>query len=76
VQRRDVGGAVGGDPLCLREQVRAVQPAREERELVPALDTIAAFAFGGDPRAARALGGRFAGDRSSDAAEMLASLDD
>jgi 4-hydroxy-3-methylbut-2-enyl diphosphate reductase len=50
-------------------------PPPELRELVPALDTIAAFAFGGDPAAARALGGRFAGDRASDAAEMLASLD-
>ena len=50
-------------------------PPPELRELVPALDTIAAFAFGGDPAAARALGGRFAGDRSADAAEMLASLD-
>ena len=50
-------------------------PPPELRELVPALDTLAALAFGGDPQAARALGGRFAGDRSADAAEMLASLD-
>jgi len=50
-------------------------PPPELRELVPALDALAAVAFGGDPGAARALGGRFAADRASDAAEMLASLD-
>ena len=50
-------------------------PPPELRELVPALDALAAFAFGGDPQAARALGGRFAADRASDASEMLASLD-
>src|SRR6476620_4857824 len=50
-------------------------PPPELRELVPALDTLAAVAFGGDPQAARALGGPFAGDRAADAAEMLASLD-
>ena len=50
-------------------------PPPELRELVPALDALAAFAFGGDPQAARALGGRFAGDRAADASEMLASLD-
>jgi 4-hydroxy-3-methylbut-2-enyl diphosphate reductase len=49
-------------------------PPPELRELVPALDALAALAFGGDPQKARALGGRFAGDRASDAAEMLASL--
>ena len=36
-------------------------PPPELRELVPALDTIAAFAFGGDPAAARALGGTIRG---------------
>ena len=50
-------------------------PPPELRELVPALDALAAVAFGGDPQAARALGGPFAGDRTSDAAEMLARLD-
>ena len=35
-------------------------PPPELRELVPALDALAALAFGGDPQAARALGGRFA----------------
>ena len=50
-------------------------PPPELRELVPALDALAALAFGGDPAVARSLGGRFAGDRASDASEMLASLD-
>ena len=50
-------------------------PPPELRELVPALDSLAAVAFGGDPEAARSLGGPFAGDRASDAAEMLARLD-
>jgi len=50
-------------------------PPPELRELVPALDALAAIAFGGDPHAARALGGRFAQDRAADASEMLASLD-
>jgi 4-hydroxy-3-methylbut-2-enyl diphosphate reductase len=50
-------------------------PPPELRELVPALDALAAVAFGGDPEAARALGGPFAGDRSSDATEMLARLE-
>ena len=39
-------------------------PPPELRELVPALDALAAVAFGGDPAAAKALGGRFAGDRA------------
>jgi len=50
-------------------------PPPELRELVPALDVLAALAFGGDPTAAKALGGSFAGDRAADASEMLASLD-
>ncbi len=51
-------------------------PPPELRELVPALDALAAVVFGGDPGAAQALGGPFAGDRASDAADMLARLDD
>jgi len=63
------------------ERVRVIDedeyfpPPPELRELVPALDALAAFVFGGDPPAARALGGGFAGDRAADATEMLASLD-
>ena len=51
-------------------------PPPELRELVPALDALAAVAFGGDPQPRRALGGPFADDRTADASEMLASLDD
>jgi 4-hydroxy-3-methylbut-2-enyl diphosphate reductase len=50
-------------------------PPPELRELVPALDSVAAVVFGGDPEAARARGGPFAGDRASDAAAMLARLE-
>jgi 4-hydroxy-3-methylbut-2-enyl diphosphate reductase len=67
--------AEGVERVRVSDEDEYFPPPPELRELVPALDTIAAFAFGGAPRAARALGGRFAGDRSADAAEMLASLD-
>ena len=49
-------------------------PPRELRELMPALDTIAALAFGGDPAAARSTTGPFANDRTLDASHVLASL--
>ena len=42
-------------------------PPRELRELVPALDALGAFAFGGDPQAARERGGPFSDDRGVDA---------
>ena len=66
--------AQGVERVRVTDEDEYFPPPPELRELVPALDALAAFAFGGDPRAARALGGRFAGDRASDAAEMLASL--
>jgi 4-hydroxy-3-methylbut-2-enyl diphosphate reductase len=50
-------------------------PPRELRELLPALDALAAFAFGGDPQHARALGGPFLDDRALDASHVLSRLE-
>jgi 4-hydroxy-3-methylbut-2-enyl diphosphate reductase len=49
-------------------------PPRELRELVPLLDALSAFAFGGDPQAARELGGPFASDREADASSALGAV--
>ncbi len=49
-------------------------PPRELRELVPTLDSVAAFLLGGDPAAARARGGPFTEDRAVDASHALADL--
>jgi 4-hydroxy-3-methylbut-2-enyl diphosphate reductase len=51
-------------------------PPRELRELIPALDALAAFAVGGDPGRARAVGGPLVDDRSLDASAVLAALGD
>jgi 4-hydroxy-3-methylbut-2-enyl diphosphate reductase len=65
----------GVERVRVTEEDEYFPPPPELRELVPALDALAALAFGGDPAQAKALGGSFAGDRASDASEMLASLD-
>ncbi len=65
----------GVERVRVTEEDEYFPPPPELRELVPALDVLAAIAFGGDPKAARARGGRFAQDRAADASEMLASLD-
>jgi 4-hydroxy-3-methylbut-2-en-1-yl diphosphate reductase len=51
-------------------------PPRELRELIPALDAVAAFALGGDPTQARARGGPLVEDRDLDASAVLAALGD
>jgi 4-hydroxy-3-methylbut-2-enyl diphosphate reductase len=51
-------------------------PPRELRELLPALDTLVALAFGADPIAVRELGGPLASDRDRDASAVLAALAD
>jgi len=72
------------EALAPRDGVRAVRvtdedeyfpPPRELREVIPALDRLAALLVGGDPDAAAALGGPFADDRSLGASGVLASLD-
>ena len=67
--------AQGVERVRVTDEDEYFPPPPELRELVPALDALAAIAFGGDPAAAKALGGSFAGDRAADASEMLASLD-
>jgi 4-hydroxy-3-methylbut-2-enyl diphosphate reductase len=47
-------------------------PPRELREIMPALDRVAAFAVGGDPGAAVTAPGEFHDDRSVGAADVLA----
>ena len=44
------------------------------RELLPALDAVAALCLGGNPAAAAALGGPFTGDRVVDASDTLSGL--
>ncbi len=69
--------------LAPRDGVRAVRvtdedeyfpPPRELRELMPALDSLAALVFGGDPAAARDARGPFAGDRGLAASHVLGTL--
>ena len=49
-------------------------PPRELRELVPALDALAALMLGGDPDGARRLAGPFGTDRGAEAATVLGPL--
>lgn len=71
------------DRLCPEEGVERVHvtdedeyfpPPRQLRELMPLLDSLTAMAAGGDPAAARGLGGAFTDDRRMDASEALADL--
>jgi len=66
----------GVEPVFVTDEDEYFPPPRELRELVPALDGIAALVFGGDPAAARALGGPFSLDREADASVALAALAD
>ena len=50
-------------------------PPRELRELIPALDAVAALVLGGDVTAS-AAGGPFADDRTLDASNVLAAFGD
>jgi 4-hydroxy-3-methylbut-2-enyl diphosphate reductase len=49
-------------------------PPRELRDLMPAVDALAALSLGGSPPAAAARGGPFTGDRAVDASDTLARL--
>ena len=53
----------GIEPVYVTDEDEYFPPPRELRELVPALDVVAALALGGDPRASRELGGPFSADR-------------
>ncbi len=66
----------GVQPVFVTGEDEYFPPPRELRELMPALDALTAFAFGGDPQAARGQGGPFRDDRSVDASDVLAGLTD
>jgi 4-hydroxy-3-methylbut-2-enyl diphosphate reductase len=64
----------GVEPVFVTDEDEYFPPPRELRELVPALDVLAAFMLGGDPAAARARGGPFTSDRDADASLVLEKL--
>jgi len=64
----------GVEPVFVTDETEYFPPPRELRELVPALDALAALLVGGDPQAARAQGGQFTEDRATDASGVLAVL--
>jgi 4-hydroxy-3-methylbut-2-enyl diphosphate reductase len=66
----------GVEPVRVTEEDEYFPPPRELRELIPALDAMAALLLGGDPVAARAPRGPFTDDRALDASNVLASLGD
>ncbi|MBI2168281.1 MAG: 4-hydroxy-3-methylbut-2-enyl diphosphate reductase [Actinobacteria bacterium] len=68
--------AQGVELVHVTDEDEYFPPPRQLRDLMGALDAAAAIACGGDPRAARALGGPFSQDRSVDASEVLADLID
>jgi len=64
----------GVEPVYVTDEDEYFPPPRELRELVPALDGLAALVLGGDPVAARGRGGPFSDDRGVDASLVLADL--
>jgi 4-hydroxy-3-methylbut-2-enyl diphosphate reductase len=68
--------AAGVEHVRVTDEDEYFPPPRELRELMPALDALAAFVLGGDPAQARARGGPFSDDRSLDASQVLAGLGD
>jgi len=64
----------GVEPVFVTEEDEYFPPPRELRELMPALDSLAALVLGADPVAARARGGPFSDDRDADASLVLADL--
>ncbi len=66
--------SAGVERIRVTDEDEYFPPPRELRELIPALDAAVAFAFGGDPTAARRAEGPFAADRTLDASHVLAGL--
>ncbi|HMF81695.1 MAG TPA: 4-hydroxy-3-methylbut-2-enyl diphosphate reductase [Acidimicrobiia bacterium] len=64
----------GVEPVYVTDEDEYFPPPRELRELVPALDGLAALVLGGDPVSARRRGGPFSDDRGIDASRVLADL--
>ena len=63
----------GVEAVRVTDEDEYFPPPRELREMIPALDAVAAFMLGGAPRT---TGGPFAEDRTLDASGVLAGLDD
>jgi 4-hydroxy-3-methylbut-2-enyl diphosphate reductase len=64
----------GIERVLVTDEDEYFPPPRELRELIPALDSVAALLLGGDPVRARSLGGAFSNDRGIDASDALAGL--
>jgi 4-hydroxy-3-methylbut-2-enyl diphosphate reductase len=65
---------MGVESVRVTDEDEYFPPPRELREIVPALDALVAFALGGDPQHARALGGPFTEDRAVAASRVLVDL--
>jgi 4-hydroxy-3-methylbut-2-en-1-yl diphosphate reductase len=68
--------AHGVEGVRVTDEDEYFPPPRELRELVPALDAIAALVLGGDPTTAGTVGGPFCDDRTLDASQVLAAFTD
>jgi 4-hydroxy-3-methylbut-2-enyl diphosphate reductase len=66
----------GVEVVRMTDEDEYFPPPRELRELIPALDAVAALMLGGDVTAVRAPGGPFADDRTLDASKVLAAFGD
>jgi 4-hydroxy-3-methylbut-2-enyl diphosphate reductase len=64
----------GVESVFVTDEDEYFPPPRELRELMPALDALAAFVVGGNPADARDRGGPFSNDRDADASLVLADL--
>jgi 4-hydroxy-3-methylbut-2-en-1-yl diphosphate reductase len=64
----------GVEPVFVTDEDEYFPPPRELRELMPLVDALSAAMLGGDPDAARRLGGPFGEDRGADASAALSGL--
>jgi 4-hydroxy-3-methylbut-2-en-1-yl diphosphate reductase len=64
----------GVEEVDVTDEEEYFPPPRTLREVMPVLDTVAALATGGSPKAAAALGGSFSADRAVNASDTLAAL--
>jgi len=71
-----LGPAHGVDHVRVTDEDEYFPPPRELRELIPALDALAALVLGGDPTRARTAHGPFTDDRTLDASHVLAGLNE
>ncbi len=64
----------GVEVVRMTDEDEYFPPPRELRELIPALDAVAALMLGGDVTAVKAPGGPFVDDRILDASKVLAAF--